>query len=296
MDTSTRSVLSVLPKRTSAAVERLLMSGSQVEEVRLRTGRPAQVISSSGEYIEEAPPFTREDASDLLERLCRHSVYAREDELRLGFITLDGGARVGVCGRPVVENGRIRRMTDVTSFNFRLTREAVGCAESVMDFVLENGRPVSTLIAAPPAGGKTTLLRDMARCLSNGICSKPFNVALLDERGELAGQIDGVPSFDVGLRTDVMEFAPKAEAIGIIVRTMNPDVILTDEIGGYGDAEALEEAARCGAAVIASAHASGCDELKRRPALQKTISSGVFKRILLLRRNGSVLHISPVRL
>lgn len=296
MDTSTRSVLSVLPKRTASAVERLLMSGSQVEEIRLRTGRPAQVIASSGEFIQDAPPFTREEASNLLEKLCRHSIYAREDELKMGFITLDGGARVGVCGRPVVENGRIKRMTDISSFNFRLTREAVGCAEGVMEYVLENGRPVSTLIAAPPAGGKTTLLRDIARCLSNGVCSEPFKVALLDERGELAGLIDGVPSFDVGLRTDVMEFAPKAEAIGIFVRTMNPDVILTDEIGGSGDAEALEEAARCGTAVIASAHASSCDELKKRPALQRTIESGVFKRILLLRRSGSVLHIVPLRL
>lgn len=296
MDTATRSVLSVLPKRTASAVERLIMSGSQVEEIRLRTGRPAQLIASSGEFMQDAPVFTREEAAELLDKLCRHSVYAREDELKMGFITLDGGARVGVCGRPVVENGRIKRMTDITSFNFRLTREAVGCAESVMDYLLENGRPVSALIAAPPAGGKTTLLRDIARCLSNGVCSAPFKVALLDERGELAGLIDGAPSFDVGLRTDVMEFAPKAEAMSIFIRTMNPDVILTDEIGGAGDAEALEEAARCGAAVIASAHASGCDELKKRPALQKAMASGVFKRVLLLRRNGSVLHISPVRL
>ncbi len=296
MDTATRSVLSVLPKRTASAVERLIMSGSQVEEIRLRTGRPAQLIASSGEFMQDAPVFTREEAAELLDKLCRHSVYAREDELKMGFITLDGGARVGVCGRPVVENGRIKRMTDITSFNFRLTREAVGCAESVMDYLLENGRPVSALIAAPPAGGKTTLLRDIARCLSNGVCSAPFKVALLDERGELAGLIDGEPSFDVGLRTDVMEFAPKAEAMSIFIRTMNPDVILTDEIGGAGDAEALEEAARCGAAVIASAHASGCDELKKRPALQKAMASGVFKRVLLLRRNGSVLHISPVRL
>ena len=296
MDTATRSVLSVLPKRTASAVERLIMSGSQVEEIRLRTGRPAQLIASSGEFMQDAPVFTREEAAELLDKLCRHSVYAREDELKMGFITLDGGARVGVCGRPVVENGRIKRMTDITSFNFRLTREAVGCAESVMDYLLENGRPVSALIAAPPAGGKTTLLRDIARCLSNGVCSAPFKVALLDERGELAGLIDGAPSFDVGLRTDVMEFAPKAEAMSIFIRTMNPDVILTDEIGGAGDAEALEEAARCGAAVIASAHASGCDELKKRPALQRAMASGVFKRVLLLRRNGSVLHISPVRL
>ena len=295
MDTALKTVISVLPKRAASAVERLAAGGTHLEEIRLRTGRPMQLIASTGEFMPETPVFTREEAAELLEKMCRHSVYSREDELRMGFVTLDGGARVGVCGRPVVENGRIKRMTDITSFNIRLTREALGCAEGVMEFILENGRPVSTLIAAPPAGGKTTLLRDIARCLSNGVCSRPFKVALHDERGELAAMVDGVPSFDVGSRTDVLEFASKTEAIGIFVRTMDPDVIITDEIGGPGDAEALGEASRCGTAVIASVHASGCDELKKRPSLERTLASGVFKRILLLRRNGSMLRISPVR-
>ena len=296
MDTALKTVISVLPKRAASAVERLIASGAVPEEIRLRTGRPMQIVTSADEYIPETPPFTREEAAELLERMCRHSVYSREDELRMGFVTLDGGARVGVCGRPVVENGRIKRMTEITSFNFRLTREALGCAEGVMEYILENGRPVSTLIAAPPAGGKTTLLRDIARCLSNGVRSRPFKVALHDERGELAGMVEGTPSFDVGLRTDVLEYASKAEAMEIFVRTMDPDVIITDEIGGPGDAEALAEAARCGAAVIASVHASGCDELKKRPSIEKTLASGVFKRVLLLRRSGSMLRISPVRL
>lgn len=288
------SAISFLPARLAEAVS--AADTRSVEELRLRVGRPVQLVSAYGDSLIEGAVFTRDEARELLERLCRRSVYSRADELSRGYLTVEGGARIGVCGRPVTENGRIVSLTDVTCFNIRITREAKGCAEGVMPYLTERGRPVSAIVAAPPGGGKTTLLRDIARCFSEGIGCRACKVALVDERSELAGCVDGAPGFDLGPRTDVMECADKAVAMGIMVRSMSPDVIITDEIGGKEDAEAVSEASRCGSAVIASAHAATVDDLKNRPSTARILETGVFKRILLIRRTGDLLHISPVKL
>lgn len=286
-----KHVASFLPARMASAVEHCC-DGCDIEEIRLRTARPMQIVTSSGELLPETAPLTEKEAKELLERFCCHSVYAHGDELRNGFITLSGGIRVGVCGRPTVENGRILNMVDVHCFNIRIPRQAIGCSDSVMRFILENGEPVSTLIAAPPGGGKTTLLRDIARNVSEGTFSKPLKTAIADERGELAACVKGSPAFDVGRRTDVFELAPKAEAISLLIRSMSPQVIITDEIGGEADSEAVSEAVRCGASVIASAHASSVEELRSRKTTGKLISERVFKRVLLLQRNGNSLRVS----
>ncbi len=288
-------LMGLLPKRISDAMEAVAdIAGA--EEIRLRVGRAPQVVFSDRDAIVEAAPFTSKEAKELTDRLCRHSVYAHEEELKQGFIAYPGGVRVGVVGRPVIADGRIIGMTEPSCFCLRVSREAVGCAEELMRFLTENGRPVSALIAAPPGGGKTTLLRDAARCFSCGIGAAPVKVAVADERGELAGCIDGAPAFLLGPRTDVMELAPKAEAIRIFIRTMSPELIITDEIGGKADAEALAEASRCGAAVIATAHAADAEDLVSREALKPVLGSGVFKRILLLSRRGNLLRINPVKL
>ena len=289
------SILALLPKRIAEAFESERTEHS-VEEIRLRTARKPQIVTSFGDYLLECGAFSKAEAEELLEKLCRHSVYSHEEELRRGFVSLEGGIRVGVCGRPFIESGRIVRLTEVNCFNFRITREAVGCAREIMRYVTERGRPVSSLIISPPGGGKTTLLRDITRCFSYGESVPPVKVGLADERGELAGCVCGTPTFDIGPRTDVMELAPKAEAVKTFVRTMSPDLIVTDEIGDGDDASALAEAARCGVAVIASAHAGSTAEIAGRRETAEAVSSGVFRRILLLRRSGNTLHISPVKL
>ena len=271
------TALAVLPERIARSIARC-MPEKPVEEIRLRVARPVQIVTADGEFFPESAAFTAEEAARLLERLCMHSVYAHTEELKNGFVTLPGGARVGVCGRPAVDNGSIIGLTEAYCFNFRIARQVVGCAEGVMRFLLNCGEPVSALIVSPPGGGKTTLLRDIARCLSEGISAPPVKVAIADERGELAGCIDGVPSFDIGRRTDVMENAPKAQSIGLLIRSMSPRVIITDELGGRDDAEAVAEACRCGAAVIASAHASSVEELIAQHEFSGLFGSGgVFK-------------------
>lgn len=294
-DPALSAVLSVFPKRLADPILEAC-SGNAPEELRFRVGRPTQIVFSNCDKLLTDVLFTGEDSSDLLNRLCGHSVYAHEEELKNGFISFKGGVRIGVCGRPVMIDGSAARFQNIGSFNIRIPHEALGCAENLMGCFTEHSFPVSSLVIAPPGGGKTTLLRDIVRCLSNGKGAAPNKVCLADERGEIAGCSDGIPAFDIGLRTDVMELMPKSEAIFRFIRTMSPDVIVTDEIGGIGDAAALAEAGRCGVSVIASAHASSAEELRSRSALSEIVDTCVFKRIMLLRRFGNKLRIFPIKL
>ncbi len=296
MQNETKNTLSVLPARIASALNGI-DTVYRVEEIRLRVGRIPQIVTSEGELMLDISPFTPNEAHELLERLCKYSVYACADELRQGFITLDCGSRVGLCGKPVLDNGRISMLTDVSGFNIRIAAEMLGCAEPFIACFLRYGEPVSTLIASPPGGGKTTLLRDTARCLSNGIgMVRGVKTAIADERNEIAGMVRGVPTFDVGMRTDVMQSVPKAESIMMLIRNMSPRVIITDEIGCVADAGAIAEASRCGVAVIASAHAGSIEELMRRECTEKLLSERVFERIMLLKRHGSSLSTKVVDL
>ncbi len=267
---------------------------NDLEELRVRAKRPVQLVFSQGDALVDI--MSANECARLLEALCDYSVYARDEELKKGYITLENGIRVGVSGRVATSAGRIDSLTHATSFNIRIVREKRGCAANAVPMLLSaRARAVSTLIVSPPGAGKTTLLRDIARCLSDGECgAAPHKVCVLDERGEIAGCRDGIPGFDVGQRTDVMDACPKAEGIVMLIRSMSPDVIITDEIGGLGDAAALTDAARCGVSVIASAHADGlCDALSR-PRIAYLMENGGFKRLIAMERDGARLSFSQL--
>lgn len=282
------NILDIAPLRFYKPLK-ALMHADSVEEVRFRVGRPAQVIGSRADtLLTQYAGITGAEAKIMLENCCGHSVYAKEGELCEGFVTLPGGSRVGICGSPLRSEGKIVRFTNVSSFNFRIARERPGCAEKLMPLFLMRGRPVSALVASRPGVGKTTLLRDCARCLSNGIgVSKPFRVALADERNELSGSIGGVPGFDVGLRTDVMAGIPKSAAMPMLIRSMAPEVIITDELSGAEEMESVSEAVKRGVAVIASIHAGSAAELEKKHWLAEKTRGGLFGRLLLLERNGT---------
>lgn len=254
-----------------------------IREVRLRAGRPAQLVYGGGDWLSR----TVVDAAALnriLAALMDYSLYAREDELRQGFFTLADGCRVGVCGRLVAECGRVMGMSSVGSLCVRISREIRGCAEALLQAITAGGGVRSTLVISPPGMGKTTLLRETARRLSDGgLC-----VCVADERHELAACNNGVPTLDVGARTDVMDGGLKSVTIPLMLRAAAPEVIVADEIGGPGDAEALAEAARCGVRVIASAHAGSFPGLMRRRALRAVIDTGAFEI-------GALLYGAPGR-
>jgi len=288
-----RSLLAKLPPALFAALE----------EVRIREGRPLEV-NAGGHYYFLTPEggLTRRPAeayipgkpegNRLLDLITNHSLYTMEEELRKGFITIAGGHRIGLAGRTVLSGGKVEHLRDISGFNVRIAREIRGIADSLLPHLLDFKQHsiLHTLILSPPQQGKTTLIRDLARQISAGTWRHPeakwpgLKVAVIDERSEIAGSKRGVPSFDIGPRTDVMDGCPKAEGIMMMIRSMSPDVLIVDEIGRPEDAEALAEALHAGVRVIATAHGSGVEDMTSRPALSKLSETSFFQVYAVLNR------------
>lgn len=234
-------------------------------EIRLRTGGRMQLIGRSENRL-CGEPLTRRQMMQIVSALMEHSLYAWEDELSQGYFTTRYGFRVGVAGRYCVQERAIQ-LQEVHSACIRMACEAPGCADPLME-QLKDGE--SCLILSPPGMGKTTLLRDLARQLSD----QGQAVAVLDERCELAAAWQGRPSMNVGERTDVIEGIGKPEGIPRIVRALSPQVLVTDELGHAADADAVADAMRCGVRVMASAHARSLEAALNRPQLADVLAGG----------------------
>ena len=286
-------ILALLPRDVSEAVRKQPQLG--LEEVRLRLNRPIQLIYAHGERLLEIAPDER-DCERMLECLCAHSLYAWEEELKNCFITLPGGCRVGMCGRMRINEGHLSGLNRITSFNIRIAHEYKGCAAQIAGRLADaEGRPLPTLLISPPGAGKTTMLRDIARSFSNGLYGlKPRKVCIADERSEIAGAYNGVYTLDVGRRTDVMDGCSKTDAMARLIRTMSPEVLVTDEIGTEADAMAVLDACASGVAVIASAHGDA-GGLMQRPAICRLIAEGCFANVFSLYRNAGRVEIKQIR-
>lgn len=256
------------------------------QEIRLRVGQYPLFISAEKTYRWEQQRLTQEDLLLLMEAACQGSLYAYEEELRMGYLTISGGHRIGFSGKAVLNDGGIQRIKNFNALNIRIASQRIGVASRVMPYIIDwkHGHPHHTLILSPPRAGKTTLLRDIARCLSTGshVGVKPFQVAVIDERSELAGCYQGIPQLDLGPNTDVLDGCPKAIGIMMAIRSMAPEVIITDEIGSPQDVTALQEALNAGVSVIASAHGGGLGDVLQRPVLRDLVNAGIFSRYLVL--------------
>ena len=278
------NICACLPGDVARAVQR---RADGLTELRLRPGgRPQLCFVQGDELLKD--PLAPEEFRKIAARMLEHSLYAWEDELRQGFFTLPGGSRVGVCGRYAVEDGRIGALAYLSALCVRVAREVRGAGERLTAAMLEGGDVKSALLLSRPGMGKTTLLRDAARALSEA----GRTVALADERGELAACRAGMPTLDVGERTDVMDMCPKRLAIAHMVRALKPDVVVTDEVGDREDAAAVLDARRCGTAVLASAHAASVEDAARRPALREMLSMGAFD--LVARIDGGLGRIAAL--
>lgn len=256
----------------------------RAEELRLRMGRPMTAVFPQGELTLGTNPVTGRELEQLLELASRASVHTVADQLRRGYLTVQGGHRVGLCGTPVLRDGQIHGLGRLSSAAIRVARQVAGAAAPVERELLDAaGTLCSTLILAPPGAGKTTLLRDLIRMISQGEGMVPQRVAVADERGEVAALWNGVPQLDVGQRTDVLEGCPKAQALMLLLRAMNPQVLAADEITAPEDVAALISAAGCGVKLLATAHGSGREDLSRRPLYRQLMEAGVFERLLLIR-------------
>jgi stage III sporulation protein AA len=295
------SILAILPLSLQSLFANLPEDvAGQLEEIRIREDRPLEIVYSgtyrfvSGqggllEHPSRAYRPTRDDCIRLLELLTHYSVYSFEEQLRCGYITVCGGHRVGLAGRTVTENGKVRLLKDISGFNIRIARDIAGAADRVLPYLLDYParKPHHTLVVSPPQQGKTTLIRDLARRISQGFPSgadRGLKVGIVDERSEIAACVKGVPRFDLGPRTDVLDGCPKAEGMMMLLRSMSPDVLVVDEIGRPEDAEAVREALHAGSRVIATAHGNGLEDVRNRPILRELIRDAIFSRYVVLSR------------
>lgn len=269
----------------------------KVEEIRLRRRKPLMVVEGRTDYMvtpdglttenpESAYIVTDNDAEKTFQLISQSSIYAWEDEIKNGYITLKGGHRVGIVGKVVMEAEKIKTIKHVSGFNIRIARQILGAADETIPFVInEKGEFLNTMIISPPKAGKTTLLRDLIRQLSSGsykLGSKGFKIGVVDERSEIACCYEGVPQNDVGIRTDVLDGCPKARGIMMLLRSMSPEIIATDEIGRLEDVEALEEAINAGVKLLTTAHGMDLEDLKKRPTIRRLIENQFFDRYLIL--------------
>lgn len=235
---------------------RLTEPFSNVAEIRLRVGRPSVCVNIFGEMKVCSEVFSSEEIADFFAEICRYSVHSFQDDIARGFVTLDGGHRVGICGTAVKENGRITFIKDISGLNIRIAHQVTGCADEIFGRFFSHGH-CSLLIAGRPLSGKTTILRDLARQLG-----ERRRVTVIDSRSEISASVRGAPLLDVGLNTDVLCGCGKSEGIMLALRSLSPEVIICDEIAH--DEEAVEQALFCGVKVVAAAHAGSLAELDRR--------------------------------
>lgn len=277
-----------LPRELRIAV---LATGADktVEEVRLRAGRGLFLTLGSGReeqvIVGGAPiPVTGDDLSLTVELATRASFQVAAEQVRRGFLPLKGGHRLGLCGTVNVQGGEITGIRELSSLAVRVARPVPGFGRAVTEGMVQGRRVKSTLILSPPGYGKTTLLRDTLRLLSE---ERRLRIGLADERGEVAGLWRGVPQLDVGPTTDVLDGCPKAQGLLTLLRGMNPQVLAADEITAPQDVEALTQAANCGVALVATAHAAGLEDLKRRPLYKRMLAQRCFERICVIERRGA---------
>ncbi len=300
-------VLEALPENIRKMIRGIPISLRQdLEEIRIRENRPLMVHSHGRDYFicsngsitsqfNIAYHPTSEDTRNILQLISDYSIYAFDEEIKNGYITLRGGHRVGMAGKTVLESGKIRTMKYINSFNIRISKEVPGAADKILPYMISGNKVYHTLILSPPQMGKTTLLRDTARMLSDGFPGfKGVKVGIVDERSEIAGCWQGIPQRRVGIRTDVLDSCPKAEGIMMMIRSMSPAVIITDEIGRVEDVAAIQEALNAGIRIIASAHASDLNDALDRPFLSKLLSSRIFDRITVLGNSMGVGTLEKV--
>ena len=294
-------ILRMFPQDMRRRWEQVAMQADSLQEIRLRVNVPAAVwidnrewfIDTEGRLVNRWPQegvCRPEELDAILKHLCQYSVYAFADEIRQGFLTIQGGHRIGLSGQVILEKeNKIRNLKYIRYLNIRIAHEIKGVADGILPYLYdEQGQAFNTLLISPPGCGKTTMLRDMIRHLSNGtVYGKGMNVSVVDERSEIAGSYLGVAQNDVGIRTDVLDGCPKQEGMMMLIRAMAPQVLAVDELGSEGDIKALQMASCCGCKLVATIHGSSLEEVRTKKYMCNVIADGLFERYLVLtRRKG----------
>lgn len=269
-------ILKIFPDYMKERWEKPLQRADKLEEIRMGIGRPVRLLSAGEEYflscrgsiskgMQDAWYMTERELDEIMRNVCHYSMYAFENEIRQGFLTIPGGHRIGVAGQVVLnENGSIRNMAHIRFLNIRISRQVIGAADEIIERLYEKGRFLNTLLVSPPGCGKTTLLRDIIRQVSGGnLSGHGRQVGVVDERSEIAGCFMGIPQNDIGIRTDVLDGCPKIQGMMLLMRSMAPSVVAVDEIGGCEDMKAVYQVLQCGSSVLATMHGNSMDDVRR---------------------------------
>jgi len=255
-----------------------------LQEIRIRFNQPIELVFDHKVEWVQSINLNQKDKMFIINQMSDFSLYRMEDELREGYITIEGGHRVGIAGKVNTVNGSVKAIQYITFLNIRIAKEKLGVAEPFISF-LYNNQYLNTLLIGPPQTGKTTLIRDITRVISSGWNGIPGQkLGVIDERSEIGASLNGVPQHNLGRRTDVLDACPKAEGMMMLIRSMSPDVIVIDEIGSQKDVEALLEAINAGVTIICTVHGESLEEIHRRPSMQLLFKQQIFRRFILLDR------------
>ena len=269
-----------------------------IEELRLRSLKPLIINANNRDYFYNTKlnkldlkmdnPYivTKDDIEQTFQIMCKYSIHSFIDDIKKGFITLRGGHRVGLVGKTIIEDGQVKNIKHISSLNIRISREVIGCSDKILNHIIKGKDKINnTLIISPPQCGKTTLIRDIVRNISNGNDKFGFEgikVALIDERNEISGSYLGIPQMNIGIRTDVIETCPKDIGITMLLRSMSPNVIVTDEIGSIEEIKALYTALNGGVSLITTVHGDSIEDIRNRKELNSLLDNELFKKVIIL--------------
>ncbi len=281
-------ILKFLPQILREKIKQIDMAN--IEEIRIRIAKPVILKNNIEEKLVDYITSS-ETILQILQKICDNSLYSYQNQICEGFITIKNGHRVGITGNAVVREGKVITLNYISSLNFRIARQILDCGYKALTYILNNNKVWNTLIVSPPGIGKTTLLKDIIKKISNGIPEMNFKgitCGVVDERGEISATYKGITQNDLGIRTDVIDNIPKALGMKMLVRSMSPKVIIADEIGNKEDIEAIEYAVSSGVNGIFTAHGENLEQIKDNPILNQLILKNYIDRILILDSQRSV--------
>ena len=298
-ETTKKEIQQILSLKIRRCLEGITINYKKLQEIRLRAGMPLMMIYDGKEYfmslkgelthnIRNAYIVTSAEIKETMEYVSNYSRYAYESEISQGYITIQGGHRVGVAGRIVWDGKKIKNINYISFLNIRLAHQIKGCADKVMPFIRDYSGFKHTLIISPPRCGKTTLLRDIIRMAADGDEKHAgLTVGVVDERSEIGACYMGCPQNDLGCRSDVLDGCPKSDGMMMLVRSMSPDIIAVDEIGSKADIDAIGYVMNCGIKLIATVHGKDMDEIRNKPILGQMVKERMFQRYVLLQAGAT---------